>query len=370
MIRSALLMATFTALFGLSSAHAEVLPDSYIEGYARGVLESQPGSRSTVLAVSDGVLYLNAELTLEEREQIEREVARIPGVASVRWTKKDELALPEVAVVGANGDRDLGRGFELVPTESVFEPLVADPRWPRFSLSHLNYRRNADLENNGEELDRVAEVNLGGTLPIAQWDAPMEGRFEFAIQGNVDSIFDIEASNQDLVSSDFFAGFPIFARWGGLSLMLRPYHISSHIGDEFLLRDRADRVDLSLEAVDSLISIDFAEWFRIYGGAGILVHRDPDTIDRRSLQAGIELGSPWALFGVMRPVAYLDVKRTEENDWRSDYSGKVGFAFENPRFLRGRRLELLAEYYNGFSPNGQFFDQRLEYLGGGLHFYF
>jgi hypothetical protein len=368
-IRSTLLISSFAVVLAASTARAEVLPDPYVEGYARGVLESQPGARATVLGVNNGVLYLDAELTLDQRERIEDQVSRIPGVVSVRWTQKDDPVLADVSANGVGGDRDLGTGFDVVPSESLFEPLVADPRWPRFSVSHLNYRRNANLSNEGEELDRVGEVNLGGTLPIFQWDAPMEGRFEFAIQGNVDSIFDIEASNQDLVSSDFFAGFPLFARWGGLSLMLRPYHLSSHIGDEFLLRDRAERVDLSLEGVDTLISIDFAEWFRIYGGGGILINRDPDTIDRRSVQAGIELASPWTFFG-MRPVTYLDAKRTEENDWRTDYSAKAGFAFENPRFLRGRRLELLAEYYNGFSPNGQFFDERLEYLGGGLHFYF
>jgi hypothetical protein len=31
---------------------------------------------------------------------------------------------------------------------------------------------------------------------------------------------------------------------------------------------------------------------------------------------------------------------------------------------------LLFEYYNGKSPNGQFFEQSIEYFGIGLHFFY
>jgi hypothetical protein len=154
-------------------------------------------------------------------------------------------------------------------------------------------------------------------------------------------------------------------------MMIRPYHQSSHLGDEFLLRDRTERIDVSFEAVDALLSIDLWTWGRIYGGGGILLHRDPGDIERRSVQAGIELSSPWALFsGRVRPFAALDVQRAEENEYRSDYSARVGFQLENPRLLRGRRLQLYGEYFKGFSPNGQFFTRQIEYFGGGFQFFF
>ena len=31
---------------------------------------------------------------------------------------------------------------------------------------------------------------------------------------------------------------------------------------------------------------------------------------------------------------------------------------------------LLLEYYNGKSPNGQFYENTIEYFGLGLHFFF
>jgi hypothetical protein len=32
-----------------------------------------------------------------------------------------------------------------------------------------------------------------------------------------------------------------------------------------------------------------------------------------------------------------------------------------------RKISLLMEYYKGHSPNGQFFKEKIEYFGPGLH---
>ena len=40
------------------------------------------------------------------------------------------------------------------------------------------------------------------------------------------------------------------------------------------------------------------------------------------------------------------------------------------RLLTGRRLQALASYYSGHSPNGQFCERRIEFWGLGLHFHF
>jgi hypothetical protein len=346
-------------------ASAGTESDAYLQGYVSAVLA--PAQRSSiVLGVRDGRILLDEEsVRADERPLVEQQVRAVTGVRGIEWVRRDDervresddLAGTEVAAI----ERD---GWELLPEESVFEDLTADPRWPRFSVSYQGYHDDA-------ELGRVGAVSLGGSLPVVQGLLPGEGRWDIGIQGSVFSIFDLEVSSLDLVNTDFFVGIPVAARWGPVSMMVRPYHQSSHLGDEFLLRDRTERIDVSFEAVDALLSIDLWTWGRIYGGAGILVHRKPDDIERRSVQAGIELASPWAFFsGRVRPFAALDVQRAEENDYRSDYSARVGFQLENPRLLRGRRLQLYGEYFKGFSPNGQFFTRQIEYFGGGFQFFF
>ena len=334
--------------------------DAFLRGYVSAKVE--PIAR--VVAVEDGIVYLDAETPPSVRVETERRVRDVAGVRAVRWIEAGDTP-PVGASPGpyAYGEGP-GSGSELLPSRTLFEPLSADPRWPRFSATIQRYR-------DDPELGKVGAVSLGGTLPIWQDDLPGEGRWELAIQGSVFSIFDLDQSGLDLVNSDFFAGFPIYARWSWFSLMVRPYHQSSHLGDEFLLRDRVERIDVSVEGVDALISIDILDFARIYGGGGILLHREPEDLARRSVQAGIELTSPIAFFGGrVRPIASLDVTRQEENDWDSDYSARAGFQLENGKLLGGRRLQILAEYYQGFSPNGQFFRRRIEYFGVGLHFHF
>jgi hypothetical protein len=48
---------------------------------------------------------------------------------------------------------------------------------------------------------------------------------------------------------------------------------------------------------------------------------------------------------------------------------RAGLQFESEK-LRQRHLQLMFEYYDGHSPNGQFFERSIAYWGIGLHFYF
>ena len=52
-----------------------------------------------------------------------------------------------------------------------------------------------------------------------------------------------------------------------------------------------------------------------------------------------------------------------------DVSARVGVEFEKPDTSK-RRVLLLVEYYRGHSPPGQFFIEKIEHIGLGLHFHF
>jgi hypothetical protein len=46
-----------------------------------------------------------------------------------------------------------------------------------------------------------------------------------------------------------------------------------------------------------------------------------------------------------------------------------GLQFENAR-IGDRKLQVLAEYFSGPSPDGQLFTQRVEWIGMGVHLWF
>ena len=155
---------------------------------------------------------------------------------------------------------------------------------------------------------------------------------------------------------------------GPWSLKLRAYHQSSHLGDEFLLRFSPERVNLSYEAVSALLSWE-GEFWRFYGGGEYLLRKEPSDIDPVGLQWGIELRGPRTLPVGGRFLAGLDCKSRQENHWNLSVSLKAGFEFD-PGAPGGRSLRLLGLVYEGYSPHGQYYMDRIAFYGVSLAFGF
>jgi hypothetical protein len=359
-LKHALCLAVCAALLCLAHvARAADAPveDAYLRGYVSAVLERDFTLSDAISDVRDGVVYLREESVGEaDRARVRDAVASVKGVVDVRYVPTAEAAVPPPAP-GASS-------LDFLPAAPLFRPVIGDPRWPRFSATYQWYRKDPILGH-------VGSATFGGMFPILQGPAFADARWDMGIQAGVFSIFDLDADSLDLVNADYWIGFPIGARWGPVALTVRPYHQSSHLGDEFLLRTRTNRINLSFEAIDALLGVDLWSFGRIYGGGGYMVHTDPSDLKRGYAQGGLELISPWALFGgTFRPLAVVDVEWRGEQQWHPDYSTRAGFRIEKPSLLGSHRLYLLYEYYNGRSPNGQFFERRIREMGLGLHLEF
>jgi hypothetical protein len=266
--------------------------------------------------------------------------------------------LPEAEAPTRRRFRDLKTG--LMPGGDLFGPLIADPRWPHFSMSYQYYINDPDFEH-------IAAVSFGETFTIYRLQAGT-GLLEFGVQAGVFAIFDLASSSFDLINADYMVAATSAYRIGHLSVLARVFHQSSHLGDEFLLRTtRPDRVNLSYENVDLKLSYDF-DAIRLYGGGGYLFNSEPD-LQPWSLQAGLEFKSLWpSLKSRWRPIAALDLQSREENDWDIDVSARAGVQIEG--VLASRSMQFLVEYFHGHSPNGQFFVRKVDYVGIGVHFHF
>jgi hypothetical protein len=127
---------------------------------------------------------------------------------------------------------------------------------------------------------------------------------------------------------------------------------------------------LSFEELDLKLSYELTSWLTLYGGGGMLVERDPNSLQRGTSQAGAELSSPWTIWdGKVRPVAYVDVQANARSHGRVASSVMAGLQFEDAR-IGDRNLQVLAEYFGGPSPNGQFFSHNIEWFGLGIHLYY
>ena len=106
---------------------------------------------------------------------------------------------------------------------------------------------------------------------------------------------------------------------------------------------------------------------RLYGGGGYLFDQEPADLRPWTTLYGIEIESPWKLNGnTVTPIFGSNFKNDKEDHWSTNISLRGGLQFENWR-LNQRRLQILIEYFHGHSPNGQFYNQKTETIGVGVH---
>jgi hypothetical protein len=346
-------------LFAGASAAAD--DDGYLAGYAAAIVERDFGLEIVSVEVHERTARVVVD-DLDEHlaERVAQTVARIEGIDRVEVFEAGEESVPLAQEESLDVDDDDVEALELLPRTELFEPLLADPRQPHFSAAYLWYL-------DDPELTHVGSATLGETFPLLGGGV-LGGRWELGLLGGVFSIFDLDADSYDLVNADYWVGPTLSTRFEEFSAQLRLYHQSSHLGDEFVLRNRAERVNLSYEGVDLLLSGDPWPWLRLYAGGGVILHDEPD-LHPLSAQAGIELESPWALFHALRPIAAFDFASREENDWHEELAAAGGFQLENPSFSK-LRVQILFNYFRGNSPNGQFFERRIESMGVGIHLHF
>ena len=364
-IRSIPLLMITAWLGCVSAAAAAPAPDDpYVAGYAGAVLEREFKVSRRAVTVDNGVLTLDAaQLAGADRGRILSTLAALPGVTRVEVREAAPGPPPPAPGPGPWGAPPAALPTGFLPLGHLFQPLLADPRWPHLSAAYRYYFGDPDLKH-------VGAVSFGETIPIFRGAAPGDTQWEAGIQAGVFAVFEIDAPSKDLVNADYFAS--LFGTWrrGPLSALGRVFHQSSHLGDEFLLRTRVDRVNLTYESVDLKLSYDLPWGVRVYGGGGYLFDQEPASLKPWSTQGGVEFRSPWTLAaGHIRPVAALDLQSREENHWNLDVSLRGGVQIESVRVLE-RNLQILLEYFRGNSPDGQFYKRRVEYVGVGAHFHF
>ena len=369
-----LLAVAMTPTTGLAAVAAD-----YLQGYARAVLDLRfPGRTLEVRsAYDDGRLAL-ADTGCgpsPERAAVENALIASGRFARVTWEEtpacRQQLAATPMGIEPAAGgaaaapaaasppddQTPAAVAVEALPVDELFKPLMADPRQPQFSLKYHRYK--------AQDSFNAASVSFGDYFGFASRALEEYGVSQIGLQGAVFAVFNLDAPSFDLVNADYWLGIPLSYRRGPWSFLTRIYHQSSHLGDEFLLGNPDfERINLSYEDWELLASYEHKRW-RFYGGGGVILHSEPD-LDPLHVQVGAEYREP-DFFRNFQLVAATDWQADQEQNWHPNRSYQIGFAFASHE---GRELRLMLEHFRGFSPNGQFFDERLRYSGLGMYFDF
>lgn len=275
-----------------------------------------------------------------------------------------EAQAPTPPLCGAGIHAGESQGLVALPEEDLFCPLLADPKAERSFLSYLRGEFSTLAE---EEETSIGAVGLADRFALLRWGGPQPGDgVQLGIVGGIFAQFDLGTESLDLINADYLVGIPLTMRRGGFSSRLRLFHQSSHLGDEYLLRSELERENLSFEALDLILSQELGA-LRVYGGGQYLFNREPETLEPLVAHAGTE-----ARLGLARGprlVGAVDVKSSEQQEWKLATSARAGveIAYWKHSEHPPRVFALLAEFYNGPSPYGQFFREHIRYFGVGLH---
>ncbi|WP_419950978.1 DUF1207 domain-containing protein [Candidatus Palauibacter sp.] len=202
--------------------------------------------------------------------------------------------------------------------------------------------------------DGIASADLGDRLTF--WisrdpDGPVE--YAGSIQGGAFSRFDLTGPDQTLIEVHYRIGVLFRARLGALAARAEFYHVSSHLGDEFLLDTGALPISTSREGIEVLVQGSPFSGLTVYGGPGVLLRtsRDFDAVSFRA-------GADWESSSVARARLYAsaDLFAWAELGWEPALAGEVGAAIG-----RGARLGLVL----GLGPSRaeQFFRQSERLFG-------
>lgn len=355
----------------VTSSYSGSVDDNYIRGYAASMLEREFHLSPASLTIKDGVIYLSAdELAGVDSGELITALLKIKGVERVEILGAGQ-AVPKGVSADTYRDEREKAETKLDNTyresgstkDRLFDPLMADPRWPHFSMGYQTYTDDG-------EFGSVFAASFGETLPLYKGDGPFGGIWQIGVQAAGFIIHDLDTASWDLINEDYRGGVALYYRREAWSGLFSIYHNSSHVGDEYLLHNHVDRVNFSYEAAQAKVSYDISRAYRVYGGVEYLFSPDPKDLKRWITQYGAEFRCPLTYFnGLLRPMAGVDIKNRQENDWHSEISLAAGVKLENEDTL-WNKINIMLEYYNGNSPNGQFHENYIEYWALATHFYF
>jgi hypothetical protein len=245
--------------------------------------------------------------------------------------------------------------WQLLPTGLMYRSYLAGNKEPRIG-SQLVHERNHGWLWDGTVGGRVGIVRYG-----TENDLWPQG-WQFDIEGAAFPRMDLEHS-EDLVASDYRAGMLLTTRQGPWEAKFGYYHLSSHIGDEYLiLHPLFPRINYVRESLVAGVAFYLNPSLRLYSEAGWCFYEDGGA-KPWEFQFGIDYSSPDPTGICGSPFFAINAHLRQENDFGGNMTVQTGWQW---RGRTGHLFRMGMQYFNGMSDQYQFYDKFEEQIGFGL----
>ena len=247
--------------------------------------------------------------------------------------------------------------WQILPTGLLYRTYLAGPKEPR-----LQYLSLYDTKNHR----RVADATLGGRVGLLRKGSgnpnDLDG-FQLDIDGAVFARILPNEPSTMLEGSDYRVGLAGTWRQDRLAWKFGYCHISSHIGDEFLLAyPTTVRENYVRDSVIAGISYDMLTASRVYAEVGYAL-----GISGGAEPMEMQLGTEWTPAPKGRlgaPFAAFNAQFREEQGSNAGLNMGTGWGWEGTQTRH--RVRVGANYYNGPALQYSFADRRENLVGGGI----
>ena len=250
--------------------------------------------------------------------------------------------------------------WQMLPEGLIYRSYLAGAKEPRLSSVLFHERDDGWLW----------EGTIGARVGVIRYGTP-------AVDKPEGWQLDVEAAafprldpdeEMDLRSSDFRGGTVLTRGEGRNQIKFGYYHLSSHVGDEFLLKNEDfERINYSRDAIILGHSFFPTADLRLYAETA-WAFQNAGGSEPWEFQVGADY-SPAHVTGFRgAPFLALNGHLREEHDFGGNFVLQTGWQWRGPG--PGRLLRTGLHYYNGKSPQFSFFDEFEEQLGVGLWYDF
>lgn len=251
--------------------------------------------------------------------------------------------------------------WQVLPKGLFYQSYAAGEQEPRLSSAFL-YRTEGDTY-----WDSV----LGGRVGLLRYGTrdgnPNRHGFQLDFEGGAFLRMQPQ-EDRDVRSVDFRGGFPVTYRNGPFHAKVGYYHISSHLGDEYQLKNPwYVRNNYSRDCIVMGAGYDLSDSLRIYAETGWAFYTSGGA-EPLELQTGVEWASrrPTGLRGA--PYAAANLHLWEETNWGGSINLIAGWQWRSDDSERTFRFGL--QYYNGQTNQKSFLGQTDELFGFGIRYDF
>lgn len=247
---------------------------------------------------------------------------------------------------------------QMLPDGLIFDNYLAGTKESRLAL-HLVDSRGDSKFFDGILGARIGIWRYGTTDPYRPegWQLDVEGSGQVRLDLPED---------RDVRSVDFRAGVPLTYGVGKHRVKFGYYHLSSHVGDEYLLKNPGfTRLNYSRDVLVLGYSYYMTERLRVYAEAGWAFYSD--VSEPWEFQFGVDY-APSCETGLRgAPFWAVNAQLREEVNFGGSLTFEAGWAW---RGADSNMLRTGLFYYNGESNQFSFFDEHEEQIGWGLWYDF